>query len=172
MIIDHVPDQGIPSHIQAELAPPPLAQQPAQPQSQQPTTNPAPAQQPAQQAAPANLFQLAQQHQQQQQQNPSGFGGGGFPPPSSAQLDNIRQLLERNPEMAGTLIQQIVGSDPALSRHLAENPQLIAGILGSATAGDLGEDDEEGPVPPGTRVLSVTPEERAAIERVCILCLQ
>ena len=171
-VIDLVLDQGIPSHIQAELAPPPPAQQPAQeppqPQPQQPTTAPAPAQ-PVQQAAPANLFQLAQQQQQQRQQNPPGFGGGGggMPQLSPAQLANMRQVMTQNPEMTQALIQQIAATNPGLLQQLGANPErVIAEILQSAAEGDMGEDDEEGPVPPGAHVVSVTPEERAAIERV------
>ena len=172
-------NQGIPGHVQAELAPPPPAQQAAQlqPQPQQPITDPAPAQQPAQQAAPANLFQLAQQQQQQRQQNPGGFGGGGggggggMPQLTPAQLANMRQVMAQNPEMTQALIHQIAATNPALLQQLGANPErVIAEILQSAGAED-GDDDEEGPVPPGAHVVSVTVEERAAIERVRILSL-
>jgi len=155
---------GIPAHIQAELAPPPVQQ--AQPQPQQPTANPAPVQQPAQPAAPANLFQLAQQQQQQRQQNTAGFGGGGggIPQLSPAQLANMRQVMSQNPAMTQALIQQIAASNPALLQQLGANPeQVIADVLQSA--GD-GQEDDEGPVPPGAHVVSVTLEERAAIERL------
>jgi len=162
---------GIPAHIQAELAPPPAQQaQQAQPQPQQPTTNPAPAQQPVQQAPPANLFQLAQQQQQQRQQNPGGFGGGtagmpGMPQLSPTQLANMRQVMAQNPAMTQALIQQIAATNPGLLQQLGANPeQVIADIIQST--GEHAEDDEEGPVPPGAHVLSVTPEERAAIERL------
>jgi len=163
---------GIPAHVQAELAPPAPAQQPAQqpaqPQPQQPATDPAPAQQPVQQAAPANLFQLAQQQQQQRQQNPGGFGGGGggMSQLSPAQLANMRQVMSQNPEMTQALIHQIAASNPGLLQQLGANPErVIAEILQSA-ADDPGEGDEEGPMPPGTHVLNVTQEERAAIERL------
>ena len=95
-----------------------------------------------------------------------------MPPLSPARLANIQQFMSQNPAMAQALIQQIAATNPALLQQLGENPQqFIAGILESATAEDLGDDDEEGPVPPGAHVLNVTPEERAAIERVCIPCL-
>lgn len=167
MVIYHVLDQGIPAHVQAELAPPPPpAQQPAQPQPQQPAANPVPVQQPAQQAAPANLFQLAQQQQHQRQQNPGGFGGegGGMPQFSGAQLANMRRLAAQNPAMTQALVNQIAATNPELLQQLGSNPrEVISQIL---ERGD--EEDEEG-LPPGTTVLSVTPEERAAIERVGLL---
>lgn len=92
-----------------------------------------------------------------------------MPQLSPARLANIHQFMAQNPAMAQALIQQIAATNPALLQQLGENPQqFLAGILESAAAEDLGEDDEEGPVPPGATVLNVTPEERAAIERVCI----
>lgn len=75
----------------------------------------------------------------------------------------MRQAIAQNPAMAQALIQQLGASNPALLQQLGANPeQAIADILQSHG----GEDDEEGPVPPGAHVVSVTPEERAAIERV------
>ena len=66
-------------------------------------------------------------------------------------------------------MQQIADTNPALLHQLGDNPQqVIAEILESAAAEELGEGDEEGAIPPGAHVLSVTHEERAAIERVRI----
>jgi UV excision repair protein RAD23 len=76
--------------------------------------------------------------------------------------------MAQNPAMTQALIQQISATNPELLGQLGANPeQVIAEILQSAANEELGEDDEEGPVPPGAHVLSVTVEERAAIERVC-----
>lgn len=78
----------------------------------------------------------------------------------------MRRLMAQNPEMTQALIQQIGATNPELLQQLGANPErVIAEILQSAAA-EEGEDDEEGPVPPGAHVLSVTIEERAAIERV------
>jgi UV excision repair protein RAD23 len=156
---------GIPAHIQAELAPPQPAQQPPQPQPQQAATDPAPAQQPVQQAPPANLFRLAQQQQQQRQQNPTGFGGGGGggPPLNPGRLSNMRQMMAQNPAVAQQLLQQVAASNPALLQQFGENPeQAIRQLLASVDD----ENDEEGPIPEGAHVVSVTVEERAAIERL------
>lgn len=158
---------GFPAHLQEQ----PAVQPPAQPQP--PATDTVPAQQPVQQAAPANLFQLAQQRQAQQRQNPGGFGaaggggGGGMPQLSQAQLANMRQVMAQNPAMTQALIQQIARTNPALLEQLGANPeQVIAEILQSAANEELGEDGEEHQIPPNAQVLSVTQEERAAIERL------
>lgn len=61
--------------------------------------------------------------------------------------------------MAQPLIQQLAMQNPAMAQMLAQNPDALAQLLGV-------ELDEE-VQPPGTHVVSVTVEERAAIERVC-----
>ena len=95
--------------------------------------------------------------------------GGGTPELTQLQLNNMRRALAQNPEMAEVLINQIAASDPEALRQLGANPrQAIAQILQSGGDEDDGDDP---PVPPGTHVLSVTAEERAAIARVCIPCL-
>lgn len=170
IVIYHVLDQGIPAHIQAELPPPPPTQQPGQPQPQQTAINPTPAQEPAQQAAPANLFQLAQQQQQQRQHNPGGFGqgGGGLPQLSPEQWARLQELTSRNPNMSQAFIQQIAQANPELIRQLTSNPEFLSRVL---EGGEPGDDDGADAIPPGATVLSVTHEERAAIERVRLLRL-
>ena len=92
-----------------------------------------------------------------------------MPQLSQAQLANMRQVMAQNPAMTQALIQQIAATNPALLQQLGADPErVIAEILQSATDDGMGEDDEEGPVPPGAHVLNVTPEERDAIERVRI----
>jgi len=156
---------GVPAHLQAELAPQPPASQPAQSQPQQSPVNPAPAQQPVQQTAPANLFQLAQQQQQQRQQNPGGFGGGGggIPHFTEDQVANMRQLIAQNPAMTQALLQQMAGTNPALLNQLGANPEAI---IRQILQDQQGEGDDGDEIPPNTTVLSVTPEEQAAIQRL------
>jgi len=89
---------------------------------------------------------------------------------SAAQLANMRQVMAQNPAMAQALIQQIAATNPGLLQHLGANPeQAIADVLQSAADGQ--EDDDEDPVPPGAQVVSVTVEERDAIERVSMSTL-
>lgn len=90
---------------------------------------------------------------------------------SQTQLANMRQLIAQNPAMAQALIQQIEATNPALLQQLGANPQdAIREILQAGELGD--EDDGDGilhNIPPGSHVVNVTAEERAAIERVSLL---
>ena len=112
---------------------------------------------------------MAQQQQQQQQQQ-AGAGGPRTQPLGAGGLDiealrnnpqiqQLRQLVEQNPALAQPLIQQIASSNPAIAQALAQNPEALLELFGA-------EGIEEDHIPPGAQVISVTEEERAAIERV------
>ena len=79
----------------------------------------------------------------------------------------MRQAMTQNPAIAQALMHQLAAANPGLVQQIGANPEQFFNALHS---GD-GEDDEDGPIPPGAHVVSVTPEERAAIERVCSLSL-
>lgn len=92
-----------------------------------------------------------------------------MPQLSPGQLANMRQVMSQNPAMTQALLQQIAATNPGLLQQLGAHPeQVIQEILQSA-GDDPADDEEGGPMPPGTHVLSVTQEERAAIERVRFL---
>ncbi|KAI0705080.1 hypothetical protein C8T65DRAFT_653147 [Cerioporus squamosus] len=172
---------GIPAHLDqvaagtAAAAPAPAAQ-PAAPAAQPAAPAPAaaaPAAQPAQPAAaqPQNLFQLAQQQQQQQQGGVGGgipglggAGGGGANLAALAnhpQIQQLREILAQNPQLAQPLIQELARNNPGLAQQMAADPEALLQLLGGM------EDDEEGGgLPPGAQVIQVTEEERAAIERL------
>lgn len=84
--------------------------------------------------------------------------GGAEGLPSIAAL---RELALQNPAVLQPMIQQLSQRNPQLAQALAADPGALLDILG---AGEDGE-GEEG-IPPGAHVVNVTPEERAAIERV------
>ena len=63
--------------------------------------------------------------------------------------------------MVQPLLQQLAQANPQLAQMLAQNPEALAQLLGTE-----GEDGEH--LPPGTQVVQVSEEERAAIERVSI----
>jgi len=126
---------------------------------------------------PQNLFQLAQQQQQlQQAPRAPGFsgseaaagGGAGMnlaALQNNPQLQQLRELMQQNPELIQPLVQQLAQANPHLAQLLAQHPEAIFQLLGADDDGD-GEGLPEGPIPPGTQILRITPEERAAIERL------
>ena len=110
-------------------------------------------------------MQLA--HQQQQQQ-PHLTGINATAPPAldltalrdNPQIQQLRDLVDQNPALIQPLIQQLATSNPAIAQLLAQNPEALFQLLGPP------EMDEEGNTPGPSQVISVTEEERAAIERV------
>ncbi|KAJ7262253.1 hypothetical protein B0H12DRAFT_1104998 [Mycena haematopus] len=169
---------GIPSHLEPEAsgarAPPAAGAAPPSTAAPAPAA-PAPAAAPA--AAPTgpqNLFQLAQQQQQQQQQGGAGAGaalGGELnlaALQNNPQIQQLRDLMMQNPALIQPLIQQLGAQNPALMQMIQQNPGAVAELFG-APGGEGGpdfEDGEDGPLPPGAHVVSVTEEERAAIQRL------
>ncbi|KAF7321318.1 Lysophospholipase [Mycena kentingensis (nom. inval.)] len=165
---------GIPAHLQAEAAgpqPPAAAPQDAAAAPAQPAAA-APA--PAAPAAPGvgqNLFQLAQQAQQQQAQGGAGAGAAAGGPgaldlaalQNNPQIQQLRDLMAQNPALIQPLIQQLGAQNPALMQMIEQNPAAIARLFGVEGAEFEGED---GALPPGAQVISVTEEERAAIQRL------
>ncbi|TFK53692.1 UV excision repair protein Rad23 [Heliocybe sulcata] len=161
---------GIPAHLEQASEQPAGGAGPRSPGAAgnaPPAAAPAPAAaaQPAQPAAPANtgpqnLFQLAQQQQQQQHAGPGGAGGfdlGGLR--DLPQIAQLRELVSQNPALLQPLLQQLAEGNPQLAQILASNPEALYQLLG-------GEPGAEGEAGPGTHVVQVTEEERAAIERL------
>lgn len=118
-------------------------------------------------------FQLAQQQQQQQQAaggvNPlSGLRGPGAGADSLDGLRNnshfeaLRELVRQNPALIQPVIQQLAQNNPQMAQALANNPDALLQLLGE------GQDDMDTDIPPGAQVISVTPEEREAIQRVSV----
>ncbi|KII92541.1 hypothetical protein PLICRDRAFT_103937 [Plicaturopsis crispa FD-325 SS-3] len=176
---------GIPSHLEAEASGTgaPRSAPAAQPGAAAPAAAPAAAaaQQPA--AAPAahqNLFQLAQQQQQAGAGGAPGAGGlGGAAGAGGAagldlaalrdspQIQQLRELMAQNPALIQPLIQQLAQSNPAIAQTIAQNPEALFQLLGGGDGMDFGDEDGEGGgLPPGTHVVNVSEEERAAIERL------
>ena len=103
---------------------------------------------------------------QQQQQQPTGSVApalGGSPAASGAdpRLAALRDLAGQNPALLQPMIQQLAQNNPQLAQALAQDPNALLDLLGGGEVGDDGE-----AIPPGAHVVNVTPEERAAIERV------
>ena len=77
----------------------------------------------------------------------------------------------QNPALLQGMIQQLQQTNPEIAQYLASNPEAFLQLLGQL-GGEGGFEDDEGEagaggaLPPGQHMIQVTPEERAAIERV------
>jgi UV excision repair protein RAD23 len=117
----------------------------------------------------SRFVQLAQQQQQQQAAaNPladmlQGGAGGN-------QVQQMRQLVEQNPQLLQPLVQQLAANNPEMAAAIAQNPEMLFQLLNASMgAGGDGEGDyEEGgeALPPGAIEVELTVEERDAVERV------
>jgi len=146
---------GFPAHAEAEGPSPAVS-------SASPTQSPATTTPSLTTNQPQNLFQLAQQQQQ------AGVSGPGAQPNLEAlgdnpQIQHLREQITQNPALLQYLIQQLGSQNPSIAQMLAENPEAVLQHLGI----EPGDGDGDGtPIPPGAQVVSVTEEERAAIQRL------
>ncbi|KAI1623209.1 UV excision repair protein Rad23 [Exophiala viscosa] len=167
---------GIPENIQAEqrqATPAAAATQgtPASPPAAQPA-------QPAQTGGdePVNLFEAAAQANQQGRGGAArggaaatgGRGQGGQQVNlemlrQSPHFQQIRQIVQQQPSMLEPILQQLAEGNPELAQMISLNPEQFLQLLAEGQEGD------EGPLPPGATQISVTEEERDAIERLCRL---
>ena len=101
----------------------------------------------------------------------SGVGAGGAGAGQGANLDflrdnpmfqQLRGLVQAQPSMLESVLHQVSAANPSLAQLISQNPQQFLEML---TEGG-GDGDDNIPLPPGARDISVTEEERDAIERV------
>lgn len=128
---------------------------------------------------PINLFEAAAQAGQ------GGRGGGGAAragatggAPAGAgaalggnsldflrnnpQFQQLRQVVQLQPQMLEPILQQVGAGNPQLAQMIASHPEQFLQLLAE-------DADEDAPLPPGAQAISVTEEEREAIERLCRL---
>ena len=92
------------------------------------------------------------------------MGGGGEGLPNLEFLRNnphfqtLRQMIHQNPGLLEPILEQIAAGNPQIAQLIGQNNQQFLDLLG--------EEDDEAPLPPGAQAVSVTEEERDAIERV------
>lgn len=164
--------QGIPDNVQQE-------QQPAAPAAQPAAAPAAPAVAGAggDDDGGVNLFDLAAQ-----QGGGGARGAGGASGAAAAvaaavgqgqgmgnldflrnntQFQQLRQVVQQQPQMLEPILQQLGASNPHLAQLIAHNPEQFLSLLGE-------DGDDDAPLPPGAQAIQVTPEQRDAIERVCI----
>lgn len=81
----------------------------------------------------------------------------------NAQFQQLRQVVQQQPQMLEPILQQLGAGNPHLAQLIAQNPEQFLSLLGE----NAGDDDA--PLPPGAQAIAVTEEERDAIERLCRL---
>ncbi|KAL7626756.1 UV excision repair protein rad23 [Parahypoxylon ruwenzoriense] len=81
---------------------------------------------------------------------------------NNAQFQQLRQVVQQQPQMLEPILQQLGAGNPQLAQLISQNPEQFLNLLG-----ETGDDDA--PLPPGAQTISVTEEERDAIERLCRL---
>ena len=78
----------------------------------------------------------------------------------NAQFQQLRQVVQQQPQMLEPILTQLSAGNPQLAQLISQNPEQFLSLL-SETAGD-----DDAPLPPGAHQISVTEEERDAIQRL------
>lgn len=123
--------------------------------------------------APINLFEAAAQAGQNRggggaRSGATGGAGGALNANSldflrnNPQFQQLRQVVQQQPQMLEPILQQVGAGNPQLAQMIASNPEQFLQLLAE-------DADEDAPLPPGAQAISVTEEEREAIERLCRL---
>ncbi|KAF2145908.1 uncharacterized protein K452DRAFT_324019 [Aplosporella prunicola CBS 121167] len=81
---------------------------------------------------------------------------------NNPQFQQLRQLVQQQPQMLEPILQQVGSGNPALAQLIANHPEQFLSLLSE-------DADDDAPLPPGAQTVSVTEEEREAIERLCRL---
>jgi UV excision repair protein RAD23 len=123
---------------------------------------------------PINLFEAAAQAGQGRggsgaaRSGATGGAGGALNANSldflrnNPQFQQLRQVVQQQPQMLEPILQQVGAGNPQLAQLIASNPEQFLQLLAE-------DADEDAPLPPGAQAISVTEEEREAIERLCRL---
>lgn len=77
----------------------------------------------------------------------------------NAQFQQLRQVVQQQPGMLEQILQQLSAGNPQLAQTIAQNPEQFLQLLSE-------HGDDDAPLPPGAHQISVTEEERDAIERL------
>lgn len=75
-------------------------------------------------------------------------------------FQQLRQLVQQQPHMLEPILQQVAAGNPQIAQIIGQNSEQFLQLLSEEG------DEEDAALPPGTQAISVTEEERDAIERV------
>jgi len=78
---------------------------------------------------------------------------------NNPQFQQLRQVVQQQPQMLEPILQQVVAGNPQVAQMINQNPEQFMQLL----AEDVGDDAA---LPSGVQPISVSEEERDAIERV------
>jgi UV excision repair protein RAD23 len=81
---------------------------------------------------------------------------------NNPQFQQLRQVVQQNPQMLEPILQQVGAGNPQLAQLIGQHPDQFLQLLSE-------DGDNDAAVPPGAQAISVTEEEREAIERLCRL---
>ncbi|BCR85014.1 putative UV excision repair protein (RadW) [Aspergillus chevalieri] len=154
---------GIPEDIQQEQQQSAAAARAAQEPAGETPSAPAA---PSGEDEPVNLFEAAAQAGDGARGARPGGGAGGEALPNLDFLRNnphfqqLRQLVQQQPQMLEPILQQVAAGNPQIAQLIGQNEEQFLQLL---------SEDGEDVLPPGTQTISVTEDERDAIERLCRL---
>jgi UV excision repair protein RAD23 len=77
---------------------------------------------------------------------------------NNAQFQQLRQIVQQQPQMLEPILQQVGTGNPALAQMIAQRPEEFLRLLAE-------DHDEDAALPPGAQAIQVTEAEREAIER-------
>jgi len=78
---------------------------------------------------------------------------------NNPQFQQLRQVVQQQPQMLEPILQQVAAGNPQLAQIITQNPEQFMQLLAE-------DGDDDVALPPGAQQISVTEEEREAIERV------
>ena len=174
-LLNGIPESAEQEQRPAVASPRPAAQQAAQTSAQGGETGTTPA---AGGDEPVNLFEAAAQAGRGGAGggNTRGAGagdlaaalGGGQGGGNTGSLDflrnnpqfqQLRQVVQQQPQMLEPILQQVAAGNPQLAQMIQQNPEQFMQLLAE-------DADDDVALPPGAQQIQVTEEERDAIERV------
>jgi UV excision repair protein RAD23 len=81
---------------------------------------------------------------------------------NNPQFQQLRQVVQQQPQMLEPILQQVGAGNPQLAALIGQHPEQFLQLLSE-------DGDNDAPLPPGAQAISVTEEERAAIDRLILL---
>jgi len=81
---------------------------------------------------------------------------------NNPQFQTLRQVVQQQPQMLEPILQQVAAGNPQIAQLIAAHPDQFMQLLAE-------DADDDAALPQGAQPISVTEDEREAIERLCRL---